>query len=81
MRTFKQLRLLQVMTQPEFSEYLQMDLWTYGKLERGQIQPRTGTIKKIARILKLEPREVQMMIEENQKVARAAAGGMHNGNH
>ena len=63
MKTFKEIRCKRFMSQLDFSQLLSMDQSHYGKLERGQVQPRMSTINQIADALDLSPTVVQRMID------------------
>ena len=54
----RQLRRERLLTQEELSERSGVGVTSIIRVERGQVEPRFSTIRKLARALEVEPREL-----------------------
>ena len=59
MATLEQLRKLQYLSQEDLAKKTEMTTGTINRLENGKQKPRFATIRKLAKALDIEPKEIE----------------------
>jgi len=81
MQTHEKLREIRQrhhLTQEKFAEKIGLALNTYGKIERGETDIKTAKLKKIAKIMNIDPKE---LIDSNENTILNFAEKCNHNNH